>query len=251
MRAPALLVLPLLLLPASLLEAQSEDAGAGRRFRAVLNGAFAPGSLAFDESRRFTEFAETATLDASYKDDAGPGLDVGLQFNFTRNLGVLAGLSKLNRSGGGTFNASLPHPFFFNQFRRAEGRFDGFDYLETALHLDLVASRARGPLEFAVFAGATRFNVKTDLVDTLQYSHSYPYDSVTITGVPKKRHSQTPTGFNVGGRVDYALGRAKRVGLGLQLRYSRASAEFAPAEGSSVKLDVGGLQLGVGARLFF
>jgi hypothetical protein len=251
MRARALVFFAAALLPAPLLQAQTEDVGAGQRFRAVLNGAFAPASLSFQESRRFTEFAETGTLDASYKDDAGPGLDLGLQYNFAGRVGVMAGLSKFSRSGGGSFTATLPHPLYFNQLRRAEGNFDGYDYLETALHLDLVASKAKGAIEFVVFAGATRFDVKTDVVDTLQYSHSYPYDSVTITSVPKKRQSQSPTGFNVGGRLDYGLGRAKRVGLGLQVRYSRASVQLAPVEGSSIKLDVGGLHVGLGARLFF
>jgi len=233
------------------LHAQVEDVGVNQRFRAILNGAFAPTSLSYNETRSFTEFAEPGTLDASYKDDPGPGLDLGLQYNFTRHLGVLLGFSRVNRSGGGTFAASLPHPLFFNQHRKVDGSLDGYDYTESAGHLDLVAIRASGAFEFAVFAGATKFSVKTDVVERLQYSHSYPYDSVTVTGTPKKRFSQSPMGFNVGGRLDYGLGRAKRVGLGLQLRYSRASVEIVPAEGSTLKFDAGGLQLGVGARLFF
>ena len=252
MRARALLLLSAAaLLPAAPLRAQSEDVGAGKRFRLVLNGAFAPSPLSYDEARRFTEFAETGTLDASYEDDAGKGVDLGVQFNFTKNLGVLAGLSKVSRTGGGTFQAALPHPFFFNQFRRAEGSFDGYDYSETAIHLDLAASKAKGALEFVGFAGVTLFDVKTDIVDTVQYSHSYPYDSVTITGAPKRRESLSPTGFNVGARIDYGIGRSKHAGIGLQLRYSKASAEIVPAPGSSIKFDVGGLQLGLGARLFF
>lgn len=251
MRGPTLAVLLALLAPGPRLFAQVEDVGAGKRFRAILNGAFAPTSLSYDETRRFTEFAEPGTLDASYKDDPAPGLDLGLQYNFTKHLGVLAGFSRVSRSGGGTFSASLPHPLYFNQHRKVDGSLEGYDYMESAGHLDFVASRSSGAFELAVFAGATRFSVKTDVVDRLQYSHTYPYDSVTVTGTPKKRFSQSPKGFNVGGRLDYGLGRAKRVGLGLQLRYSRASVEIAPTEGNSIKFKAGGLQLGVGARLFF
>lgn len=251
MRGLTLAVLLALLAPGPRLFAQVEDVGAGKRFRAILNGAFAPTSLSYSETRSFTEFAEPGTLAASYKDDPAPGLDLGLQYNFTKHLGVLAGFSRVSRSGGGSFSASLPHPLFFNQHRKADGSLEGYEYVESAGHLDLVASRASGAFEFAIFAGATRFSVKTDVVDRLQYSHSYPYDSVTVTGTPKKRFSQSPTGFNVGGRLDYGLGRAKRVGVGLQLRYSRASVEIAPTEGNSFKFDAGGLQVGLGARLFF
>src|SRR6185503_7459926 len=56
MRARALLLLSAAtLLPAGPLQAQSEDVGAGKRFRLVLNGAFAPSSLSYDEARKFTE----------------------------------------------------------------------------------------------------------------------------------------------------------------------------------------------------
>lgn len=251
MRAPTLAVLLALLAPGPRLFAQVEDVGAGKRFRAILNGAFAPASLSYNETRKFTEFAEPGTLDASYKDDPAPAFDLGLQYNVTKHLGVLAGFSRVSRSGGGSYAASLPHPLFFDQHRKVDGSLEGYDYMESAGHLDVVASRASGAFEFAVFAGATLFSVKTDVVDRLQYTHTYPYDSVTVTGTPKKRFSRSPKGFNVGGRLDYGLGRAKRVGVGLQLRYSRASVEIAPTEGHTVKFDAGGLQLGLGARLFF
>jgi hypothetical protein len=231
--------------------AQVEDAGAGKRFRAIVNGAFAPAALKFAESRLFTEFAEQATLDARYDEKAGPGFDLGLQYNVGKRFGVLAGVSRMSRSGSGSFAAVLPHPLYFNQLRKAEGRLEGLHYSETAGHLDLVGSARSGPFELAVFGGATLFSVKTDVVDKLEYSHSYPYDSVTITGVPKQRVSRSPKGWNVGGRADYALGRERRFGVGLQLRYSEASVAIAPSEGNSFKFNAGGLQLAAGARFFF
>ncbi|MGH2626697.1 MAG: hypothetical protein ACRDHY_08620, partial [Anaerolineales bacterium] len=137
MRGPTLAVLLALLAPGPRLLAQVEDVGANKRFRAILNGAFAPTSLSYNETRKLTEFAEAGTLEASYKDDPGPGLDLGLQYNFTKHLGVLIGFSRVSRSGGGRYAASLPHPLYFNQHRKVDGSLAGYDYRESAAHLDL------------------------------------------------------------------------------------------------------------------
>jgi opacity protein-like surface antigen len=247
----ALALVAFLFVSASPLEAQVDDSFAGKRFRVILNGAFAAAPLEYTESRQFREFAETGTLEASYKEDPGAGLDLGVQYNVMSHLGVSASFSVAKRNGGVSYSAGLPHPLYLNRARQASGDADGFEYQENAGHLDLVARASFGAFEGSAFAGVTRFSVKTDLVDSVQYSHSYPYDSVTITAVPKKTFSNSPTGFNVGGRLDYGLGRNKHFGVGVQLRFSRARVVLAPTEGNGVAFDAGGLQLAAGARLFF
>ena len=61
----------------------------------------------------------------------------------------------------------------------------------------------------------------------------------------------SPTGFNVGGRLDYRFGHSGRFGLGVQLRYSSAKAKLKASETGTVNVDAGGLQAGAGARLYF
>jgi hypothetical protein len=231
--------------------AQTEDLLADKKFRLVLNGAFGTRTLDFSESRKFTEFLEQTTLEAQYQEKPGLGFDVGVQYNVVRHFGVLAGFSAVSGDGSGSYSAALPHPLYFNQPRRVSGSIDGLKYKETAGHLDLVATGASGHFEFAVFAGATFFNVQVDLAEAIHYTQSYPYDSVTITGVPAKNFTDSPIGFNVGGRLDYGLGRARRFGLGAQVRFSRATVKLAPTESNSLTFDAGGVQASAGIRVAF
>jgi hypothetical protein len=229
--------------------AQSDDPWAASRFRFLVNGAFEPASLDYSEQRKFTEFVEESRIDAQYKDKAGPGFDLGLQFNFNRRVGVSASYSLVSRKGTGTYAADLPHPLYFNQFRKVSGNLSGLEYRENAGHLDLVGNLGSGKLGLAVFAGATLFSVQADLVDTIQYTHTYPYDAVTITGVPTKKVKDSPVGFNAGVRFDYKLG--KTFGLGAQVRFSRATVKLVPTQGNSLDFEAGGLQAGAGLRVAF
>jgi opacity protein-like surface antigen len=100
-----------------------------------------------------------------------------------------------------------------------------------------------------VFAGPTWTSLRAGLLSDVQYTQSYPYDTVTVTGAPVAEKSASKVGFNVGAGVDYRAGA--RVGLGAQVRWSRATVTLVPATGASVELDAGGLRVGVGGRLFF
>ena len=250
-RRAALAIAALLAAEANQAHAQTEDVLADKKFRLVLNGAFGTRTLDFSESRKFTEFVEQTTLEARYQDKPGPGFDVGVQYNVVRHFGVLASFSAMSGDGSASYSAALPHPLYFNQPRRVSGSIDGLKYKEAGGHLDLVGSGASGALEFAAFAGATFFNVQVDLAEAIHYTQSYPYDSVTITGVPAKQFSDSPIGFNVGGRLDYGFGQARRFGVGVQARFSRASVKLVPSEGNSLTFDVGGIQLGAGLRVAF
>jgi hypothetical protein len=231
--------------------AQSEDVLADKKFRLVLNGAFGAGELAFSESRPFTLYLEPTTLDVQYEEQAGPGLDLGLQFNLVRHLGVLAGFSSVNRDGTGSYSTALPHPLYFNRPRSVSGSINALKYSETAGHLDLAVTGAAGAFEFTAFAGATFFQVKADVADAIQYSQAYPYDTVTATSLPTKTLSDSPIGFNAGARLDFGFGKTRRFGLAAQARFSRATVKLVPTEGSSLSFDAGGLLASAGIRVAF
>lgn len=222
----------------------------GKRGRLILNGAFAASSLEFDEARTFTEFAEEGSLRASYKGDPGPGFEAGLQYNFMKSLGLLASFSLVDRDETASFDAALPHPLYLDRDRQARGDVTGLSYKEQAVHLDLVFTGSTGSLDVNLFAGATLFKVESALIDQIRYTHSYPYDNVTVSSpVPTRIVEDSPVGFNIGASLDYRLGGS--FGLGAQVRFSRGTAELAPVAGQTLSIDAGGLQVGGGLRIFF
>lgn len=235
-----------LLLP---LAAHAEDTTPRGRVTLFGNGVFAAKSLAFAQTRSFTEFAETAKADASYAADSAPGFDVGVQFDVTRHIGLRASAARTRRDRKATFAASLPHPLYFDRPRMASGNLPDTKMTETGGHLDLVLMTSAGKLDVSVWGGVSVYKVETTLLDAVQYSHSYPYDSVTITATPTSAVRDTPKGFNVGAGFDYRL--ARHFGLGAQLRYGSAKAKFAPGGSTQVEIEAGGVQAGGGLRLYF
>jgi hypothetical protein len=172
-----------------------------------------------------------------------------VRYAFTRQFAVGASVTRFSRSGSGTFTAALPHPLYLDHDRSAEGRLEDLHYTESALYLDLVYLARAGKAELSFFAGPTFFRVRASLVDRVDYAHSYPFDSVTVTDVPDSAFEDQAAGWHAGAAVDFHI--SPRVGLGAQARFTRAQAELAPAAGQNVSLDAGGLQLTAGVRVFF
>jgi hypothetical protein len=237
----------------SLLAASAATARAQRvepsRARVFVNGALGVTSLDFSEARRYTLFAEESTLNAAYEAKSGLGFEAGVQYRFLRHLGVAVSFATADRDESVSIETGLPHPLYFDRPRPLTGNADGYSHKETALHFDLVYAARSGSLELAVFAGGSRIKVETSVVERIDFAHSYPFDSATLNGLPAKSVEDSPFGFNLGGSVDYVLG--ENFGLGLQARFSRASAKLVPAEGASLEIDAGGLQLAAGVRVFF
>ena len=230
-----------------LLPAASAGAGEARIF---LNGLYNVSTPKYSDSRTFTEFIEQGTLDTKYEAKAGPGFEGGLQYNFIKHLGLAASFASASHDASGSYSASLPHPLYLNSPRKVSGDVPGLKYRETVVHSDVVVSGRSGSLRYGAFAGASFFSAKADVVERIQYDQTYPYDTVQVTGTPLQKAEDSPIGWNAGGSLDYALG--VHFGLGVQGRYSRAKAELAADQGKvKVKVDVGGLDLAFGVRIYF
>jgi len=243
-----------LVLAAVVLFGFAHTAGAAERLRVIANGIFSAGPAGFDATHSFTEFLETARIDAHFKADSAAGFDGGLQVKVFKGLGAFVAYSQTRRNESGTFQARLPHPLYFGRFRFREASGDlssAYRYKESAIHADLAVGGVKGHLDYAFFAGVSRFTVEADLVETLRYDHAYPYDTVTVTEVPPKTTKGTPTGFNAGARLDYRFGASGHFGVGGLVRFSRATAKLKPADDSTVNVDAGGFQGGLGLRLYF
>lgn len=222
------------------------------RIRLVLNASFWPAKTSFSESRTFTEYAEQTTIRTSYEAGTGFGPDVALQVSLFRGLGLLVGYSHASRDVTGQVDVSRPHPLHLNRNRSASSELSGYGLTEGALHLDLAYARAAGHLDWALFAGATLFQVEADLLQRPAYDDVYPYDELSITATPSTTVEESPTGFNVGGRLDYRFGRSRRLGAGVQALYSTASVKLkAEPAASEASFDAGGLSVGAGLRVYF
>jgi opacity protein-like surface antigen len=220
------------------------------RFVFLINAGVLPAKLEFSESRTFTEFAEQGTLDVDNSYDLGFGGEAGLRYLFTDHVGAEAVFSYTTRNGSATFNGSFPHPLYLDRPRTASGTVDSLTEKETAVHVDLVYTGTSGNVGYALFGGLSYFiQVKPSLIGQPEYTHSFPYDEITITNVPVLDLSESKAGFNVGGELEYRF--SEKVGGALAVRYSRASVEFSVDDANTVKFDAGGFFVALGLRVRF
>jgi len=216
--------------------------------RLSLRGAFG-GGMSFEQVGTFTEFAETGRIESRYENGGGPGLEAELGWRFARRFVLSAAAGVVRRTGTGSFLASLPHPLLFGAARQAEGQFGGSRERETAVHLDLAVTGAAGRLEWSAFAGPSLIRVDALLLRSVEYAQAYPYDTVTLTGTPLASAGGSAAGFNVGAGLDWRVGR--RVFLGTQARFSRATVRLRPTADDTVDVGAGGLQVAAGIRFEF
>lgn len=241
--------------PAAVAFAQGpEEAGPPPpRVRIILNGAFWPTDApSFVGGRTFEEYVEQTTLRTSYETNSTFGPEGALQVSLFGGVGVLASYSLASRDTTGSVDVSRPHPLYFDRPRTASSEITGYDYRETAINLDLAYGRGAGHLDWSIFGGVTLFRVEADLLAEPTFTDVYPYQELAIASTPATSVESNPTGFNLGGRLDYRFGQSGRFGLGVQVLYSRATAELlATPDADTISVDVGGLQLGAGLRLYF
>jgi hypothetical protein len=193
---------------------------------------------------------EAATITAETPLDQAPMFDVGGWVRLTNRIGAGVSFSRITRAGDATINASIPHPFYYQQPRAINGRQPGLHEEENAVHIDAVAlAAATDRLELTVFGGLTVFNAKQDLVTDVAYAESYPFDTATFTGATVTRQSVSKSGYNVGADLTWAF--SERVGVGGLIRFSGASADYSASTTNQVSVDLGGLQAAAGIRLRF
>src|SRR5512143_2125974 len=217
------------------------------RGRLVLNAAYWPTGPSYSDTQTFPEYAEQTTIHTSYDGGSAFGPDLAVQVSLHRGLGVLVGYSHSSRDVAGTVNVSRPHPLYLNQPRTATAETSGYKLAEGAVYVDVAYARPAGRLEWSVFAGVALFRVEADLLSKPTYTDVYPYDELVIASTPSTTVKESPTGFNVGGRLDYRFGSSKRFGAGVQVGYATASVELkGTPESTEASFDAGGFSVGAG-----
>jgi hypothetical protein len=222
------------------------------RVRIVVNAAFWPTGPSYGDTQTFTEYAEQTTIHTSYDAGSAFGPDLAAQLSLYRGLGLLVGYSHSSRDVAGTVNVSRPHPLYLNKPRTATAETSGYKLAEGASYLDVAYSRPAGRLEWAVFAGLALFQVDADLLSKPTYTDVYPYDELLIASTSSTSAKDSPAGFNIGGRLDYRFGSAKRFGAGVQVLYATARVKLkGTPESTEATFDAGGFSVGAGVRVYF
>lgn len=184
-------------------------------------------------------------------DLSGGGLyDLGASFHLTRGWWTRVAFSSLSRSTEGVISGQIPHPFYFNSPRTASGTVDDLKSIERDLHISasyLIPFARR--LDLALFGGPTLFLIKQDMITTIDYEESYPYDAVEFRSATVKRVSESAWGFNAGADLTWKF--SPRVGIGALVRFARATTTLTAGTGNDASYEAGGTQVAGGLRLMF
>jgi hypothetical protein len=98
-------------------------------------------------------------------------------------------------------------------------------------------------------AGPSLVTVQQDLVNSVNFSETYPYDRAAFESAGLVRVRKSGVGFNVG--ADATWHATPMIGIGILLRYTRGNVSLPIPGQSEVHARAGGAQAGVGVRLFF
>ncbi len=166
------------------------------------------------------------------------------------NLGVGAALERRAADETATVRGLIPHPTLFNQPRVA-AKDAPFKRSELTVHTYALVMLPLHPrLDVALFAGPSFISVRQDVIDTIAVAETAaPFTTVDISNVATVTRKVRTIGLNAGADVTWFLTRI--TGIGVTARYVRGYASTTLTDGTPVDLDVGGLQIGVGARLRF
>jgi hypothetical protein len=198
----------------------------------------------------FPLYDETATWETSIGVGSSSVFDIGGGVRLWHNLA--AGISFTSYSDGtsATVSASIPDPLFFDQPHSSSLTVDGLDHKERAVHVSaLFMIPLMNRLDVAVFAGPSFFSLEKELITDV----TVPSGGTSISAATTGTIDRSATGGHVGFDLQYTVlpnvGGRMGIGAGVFVRYGSASID-AP-EVNEGKIEVGGLNYGVGLRIRF
>jgi hypothetical protein len=202
----------------------------------------------FTDTATIRRYAENGRLETTYDVGGGLAFDASGSFVVWKNLAFGVGLTVFSASTTTQIDAQVPHPFFFNQPRTVTGEFEG-DRSETAVHIQAKwIVPVNNKTVVTLFGGPSFFKVEQDIVNDIDFTESYPFDTATFSRAITAKQSESAVGVNVGGDVAYFF--SPNVGVGGMVQYSGATVEMTTPSGTA-DVKAGGLQVGGGIRLRF
>ena len=184
-------------------------------------------------------------------DYPGPGglfVSFAARYRLWKQMTVGVGVSSFQDNGDASVTASLPHPFFDNQFRHVEGtantkRQELSVYPTVGWLLPLSSS-----VRLALNVGPSFMTVKQQFVTEVKFSETYPYDTALFTSATVKESSRSATGIYAGADVSWMF--SKHLGAGGVVQFTRATVKEKVGD-RTVSIDAGGAQAGGGVRFVF
>ncbi len=206
--------------------------------------------LEFAETRRFELFQEQAFINAEYNDAQAEGIEIGGVFMIKGPLGVGGSVELFRNDRDAAFEALLPHPFFFEQFREISGSRSDLSHEETAVHLNAVFSTHWGDAFFLdISGGPSLFLTRTEVLLDVLYAEDFPFDAVIPLGAESTVFESQPLGFNLGASATYRV--VGPIGVDFGVRFSRGRVRVSPADGRVIEFDAGGVRAAAGVRFLF
>jgi outer membrane protein with beta-barrel domain len=189
----------------------------------------------------FPIYGQTAAVTTTTSVDGGPLFDLNVGYRIVSVFGIGVGYSAFNRTGTAQGAASIPSPVFFN--RPASVTINPVDAKRTENNVYIVVAGyvpITNAVELSVFVGPSFTKVKQDVLG----GFAVPSGTQNVTS-GTQTESGTAKGVNVGADLSYQFTRL--VGAGAFIRYNGGSVDLATLN----DIKVGGLQIGIGARLRF
>ena len=230
--------------------ARAQQPRAPRQVIVEVDGAFVTTARTFTDTATPPIHAEPGQLTAAYDIPRAPGFSIGGHARVWRQLSAGVTYGQSSRSTSAQITGSLPHPFFFSRNRQIEGEAPNATRKDATIALLLRGSFpvARQTM-LAVFGGPAWIAVTQGIVEQVNFSESYPYDTASFTSASVRSAKQTKTGVLVGADVTHFFSR--RIGVGGGVRYSGASVTLPSLDSDALTIKAGGLDVTTGIRLRF
>ena len=211
------------------------------------------GSAEVSDSRNITVYGETGTLQSTSDFDADGIIDFSVGARVWRNAGVAIGYHSKSSTGVAEISGSIPHPLFFDRPRTFTDSVDGIDRDEHATHLMFGwMFPLKDNLDVFVYGGPSFYHISQEVVADLAIAEEGPpYTTIVVQPTIEVRKKST-TGYNIGADATYIVYTTEswRLGVGGFMRFTGANAKL-DVNGTTIETDLGGFQIGIGARVRF
>lgn len=195
-----------------------------------------------------TIYHEESNASIQYSIKKGNFFSAAFGYRVYGPVSLELGVDITSRNMEEAYSASIPHPLLFGILRDDEG-IETWKLSESSFFLNIVYSVRSGRLGLDFSAGPAYIQSKSKTIAGINYTDSYPYDSVTLSSEVIDV-SKNVFGFNGGAHVLFHF--TENLAIDLNARYVYGKADF--DTGTSVvvpPITLGGLRLGGGLKVLF
>jgi hypothetical protein len=198
----------------------------------------------------YTLYGENASVQADYRMKVTPSVSARVGMRVWRHMFVGLGITASTGSRDTEVTALLPHPFHFSQRRTVTGTADGLSRDEAGVFAEVGWKMTASPkVDVMVFAGPGYLKATQQVATKIVYTEQYPYDTATFSSVTAER--QATSGIGVTGGFDLSYRLSKSLRAGALVRYSYAKGDVTVLDAQTFSIKMGGLQAGLGVRMWF